>query len=53
MIYNERITSPNNTNRIFTCLSVFGNGDVSIAAVILFLSTKEIMIAAKNKNAKM
>ena len=52
-MYNERITSPNKTKRIFTRLSVLGNVDVSIAAVTLFLSNKEITIAATNKITNM
>ena len=47
------MTSPNKTNKIFTCLSVFGIGAVSMVAVTLFLSTKEMMIAATNNIAKM
>ena len=43
------MTSPNKTNKIFTCLSVFGKGAVSIAAVTLFLSINEMTIAATNK----
>jgi hypothetical protein len=47
------MTSPNKTNKIFTCLSVFGNGAVSMAAVTLFLSSKDIRMAATNNIAKM
>jgi hypothetical protein len=53
MIYNERITIPNNTNNSFTLLVVTGNDAVSRLLVCGLRSVNEIMMAATNNIAKM